>query len=85
VVVAGVAQCGNQVSDGRGDSRYLGTEVDLGLTWRFAPGIAFDLVGGYMWTGSAFSSALAGVAQPLRSNRNPQDIQTIATRVRFTF
>jgi hypothetical protein len=85
VVVGGVAQCGSQISDGRGDSRYLGTEIDLGLTWRFAPGIAFDLVGGYMWTGSAFSSALAGVAQPLRSNRNPQDIQTIATRVRFTF
>jgi len=77
--------CGNHISDGRGNSRYLGTEVDLGLTWRFAPGIAFDLVGGYMFTGGAFSSALGGAAAPLRSNRGTQDIQTIASRVRFTF
>jgi hypothetical protein len=85
--------CSNHISDGRGDARYLGTEIDLGLTWRFAPGIAFDLVGGYLFTGRAYASAfsgagavgVSGAANPMRSNRSPQDIQTIATRVRFTF
>jgi hypothetical protein len=86
--VAGL--CGNQISDGRGDSRYLGTEIDLGLTWRFAPGIAFDLVGGYLFAGSAYASHTSGAVagsgiNGQRNNRNPQDIQTVATRVRFTF
>src|SRR2546428_10652087 len=32
----------------KGDSRYLGTELDLGLTWRFAPNTPFDLQGGHL-------------------------------------
>jgi hypothetical protein len=75
--------------DGRGNSRYLGTELDVGLTWSFAPGIVFDLVGGYMWAGNALSSAgvvTGAIAGPSgTSNRNPKDVKTIATRVRLSF
>jgi len=31
-----------------GDSRYIGTEVNGGITWRFAPNTAFDLAGYYL-------------------------------------
>src|SRR3989449_1859728 len=43
-----------------GDSRYLGTEVNLALTYRFAPGLALDLAGGYLFTGPAFGHRYAG-------------------------
>ncbi len=61
--------------DGSGDDRYLGTEADLGLTWRFAPGVAFDLVGAYLFAGDALGFA----------NNDPEDVKTIAARVRYTF
>jgi hypothetical protein len=36
---------------------YLGTEINLGFTWRLAPNLAFDLVGAYMFTGDALGYA----------------------------
>jgi len=44
---------------GDGGSSNLGTEIDAGITWRFAPGLTFDLVAGYMWVGDAYKAALA--------------------------
>src|SRR5215510_12234969 len=41
----------------QGDSSYLGTEVNAGFTWRFAPNAAFDLAGYYLFTGSAMDQA----------------------------
>src|SRR5205814_3127594 len=41
-----------------GDSRYLGTEVNLSTTYRFAPGIAWDIAGGYLFAGDAMSHAV---------------------------
>jgi len=41
----------------KGDSRYIGTETDLGLTWRFAPNAAFDLEGSYLFAGAALGTA----------------------------
>jgi hypothetical protein len=41
-----------------GDSRYLGTEVNLSTTYRFAPGIAWDIAAGYLFAGEALSHAL---------------------------
>jgi hypothetical protein len=58
-----------------GDSSYIGTELNGGLTWRFAPGLALDAVYGYMFTGDALSTA----------GRSANDVQTAVTRVRFTF
>src|SRR5438128_7526875 len=36
-----------------GDHRYIGTEVNGGFTWRFAPNTAFDLAGYYLAAGGA--------------------------------
>jgi hypothetical protein len=66
-----------------GDSRYLGTEVDLGTTWRFAPNTVFDLQGAYLFAGGAFDTTevLNGVA----THRDSKDAWTVAARVRLSF
>lgn len=66
-----------------GDSRYIGTEADLWLTWRFAPNVALDLAGAYLFAGSALDTTelLNGVA----TRREAQDAYTVATRVRLSF
>jgi hypothetical protein len=72
--------------DANGDAQYLGTELNLGFQWRFAPNVAFDLVGAYQFTGNAYAAHLVtsgtGVAQ---SGRNPQDAQSVVGRVRYTW
>jgi len=67
----------------KGDSRYLGTELDLGLTWRFAPNTAFDLQGGYLFAGSGLNTAelLNGV----HTRREAQDAYILAARLRLAF
>lgn len=71
---------------GGGDDRYLGTEVNLGFTYRFAPGVAFDMVGSYMFTGDALGATTAtGTNGTARPARNPDDIKAITARVRYTF
>jgi hypothetical protein len=69
---------------GSGDSRYIGTEVDLGTTWRFAPNTAFDLVGAYLFSGAALDTreAAAGTGT---SARDAENAWTIAARVRLSF
>jgi hypothetical protein len=62
-----------------GDSRYLGTEVDLGTTWRFAPNTAFDLVGAYLFAGEALDTTDAS------GSRESKNAWTIAARVRLSF
>ena len=39
----------------KGDSQYLGTEVNLSATYRFAPGLALDVAGGYLFSGEALA------------------------------
>ena len=39
--------------DGRGDSNWLGVEAALGMTYRFAPNVALDLVGATLQGGDA--------------------------------
>jgi hypothetical protein len=41
-----------------GDSRYLGTEINASMTYRFAPGIAWDVAAGYLFAGDALGHAL---------------------------
>jgi hypothetical protein len=64
-----------------GDSRYIGTEVDLGMTWRFAPNTVFDLVGAYLFAGGALD-ANDGPGTP---TRDAKDGWTVAARVRMSF
>ncbi len=67
----------------KGDSRYLGTELELGLTWRFAPNTAFDLQGGYLLAGSGLDTAelLNGV----HTRRHANDAYILTARVRLAF
>ena len=62
-----------------GDDRYIGTEVNLGTTWRFAPNTAFDLVGAYLFAGDALDTRDA------TGKRDAEDGWTIAARVRLSF
>jgi hypothetical protein len=71
-----------------GDSRYIGTEGDIGLTWRFAPNVAFDLVGAYLWAGHALDNTevrTTGLAEPEFLKRDAKDAWTSAARVRLSF
>jgi len=66
-----------------GDSRYIGTEVNGGFTWRFAANTAFDLAGYYLAAGPALkmSELLNGV--PVK--RDQHDGYYAAARVRLAF
>lgn len=62
-------------------SNYIGNEIFAGLTWRFAPGIALDSAGGYMWTGPALD-AFTNATQGAREARN---VYVLTSRIRFSF
>jgi len=64
-----------------GDASFLGTEVDLGFTWRFAPGLTLDGVYAHMWSGSAREIAPAAYQQ----QRETEDVSYAALRVRYAF
>jgi hypothetical protein len=73
-----------------GDERFLGTEVNLALTWRFADGLAFDLAGGYLFAGKALGHRLIGsgysAANPaIPKDRMADDVMIGTARVRYTF
>jgi len=80
-------------SDGRGTEQYLGTETALGMTYRFAPNIALDLIGSYLWAGAARNNAggsTIGVATgtptvPAPRALEADDVWKVSTRLRFTF
>jgi hypothetical protein len=75
----------------KGESNFLGTEIDLGLTYRFAPGLVFDWAFGYMFADSAMSHRYvssdynAGAGAPVRKDIGVQDIAISTARVRFSF
>jgi hypothetical protein len=74
----------------QGDSNYLGTEFDVALTYRFAPGLVFDFAAGYMKAGNAlahrFQSAdYSAAAPPTRKDIGVNDIAIVTSRVRFSF
>ena len=73
----------NDKSWDEGKSRYIGTEADLGVTWRFAPNAALDLLGAYLFAGSALDTAelLNGVL----STREARDAYQATARVRLSF
>jgi hypothetical protein len=75
--------------DGSGDERYLGTELNLSATYRFAPGVTFDLAGGYLFAGDAlkFVSTHGSANVPFggTSSSDPDDVKIVTARVRFAF
>src|SRR5262249_23991027 len=80
----------SQNSWASGDSNYLGTEANLGMTWRFSANTAFDLVGGYFFAGDGFDAAectngAATCSPSLVRKKSAQDAYTLAARVRLAF
>jgi hypothetical protein len=87
VGAAAIQQCDRLVAAKNGDSQYLGTEINLGFQWRFAPNVALDMVWSYMFAGNALSThqtvhPVTGIA---RSGRDPQDIAAATARVRYSW
>ena len=73
-----------------GDSSYVGTETNLGLTWRFSPNAAFDVVGGWLFAGAALDTAECNTGTPTCGPANvvkkdAKDAYTLAARVRLAF
>jgi hypothetical protein len=68
-------------------SSFLGTELNVGFQWRFAPNVAFDMVGSYMFAGNALAAHTATNATTgvVSNARNPQDIQALTARVRYSW
>jgi hypothetical protein len=73
----------NSESFAKGDSSYIGTEVNGGMTWRFAPNAALDLAAYYLFAGSALdmTEQLNGVAV----KRDSRDAYYATARVRLSF
>ena len=80
-VFAGPKPRGNHGGYGFGSDRFIGTELMALLTWRFAPGLAWDNQFGYMFMGPA----LDGVTDPTVGPRNTHDPFMLTSRIRFTF
>jgi hypothetical protein len=68
-------------SQNRDSSRYVGTELQAQISWRFADGLVWDNQFGYMFMGKA----LDGVTDPAAGPRNTNDPWMVTSRVRFTF
>jgi hypothetical protein len=64
-----------------GDDRHLLTELNLGFTYRFAPNVAFDMVGAYAWAHDALRNAAINGGPA----RQVHDIYKATARVRITF
>src|SRR3989454_1019151 len=74
----------------QGNSNYLGTEGNLGLTWRFSANTAFDLVGGWLFAGDALNAAecsngAATCSPSLVQRKSAHDAYTLAARIRLAF
>ena len=66
---------------GNGESRYIGTELFGGLTWKFAPGVTWDNVGGFVFQGAAADA----ITNPATGPRDAASAYILTSRVRFTF
>jgi hypothetical protein len=71
----------------QGTSQFYGSEFALGLRWRFAPNVTFDMAGSYFVAGNALSSpAITNVSSGVvQDGRDPKDVQTVSMRVRYSF
>ncbi len=67
-----------------GDARFLGTELNAGLTYRFAPNVAFDLIGAYLFTGHALDRARTAAESAAGINHKAEDVQKAVARSALT-
>jgi hypothetical protein len=89
---AGLASFANTTTcqaqlDAHDGSKFLGTEINVGFQWRFAPNVAFDMVGSYMFAGAALSANTATNVNTgvIANARNPSDIQAVTARLRYSW
>ncbi|PYM95700.1 MAG: hypothetical protein DME04_04115 [Candidatus Rokuibacteriota bacterium] len=81
-----------------GDSRNIGTEIDLGFQWRFAPNILLEVQGAYLFAGHALDTAEcvvggtaatqncgAGATAGVHTRREATDAYMLGTKLRFAF
>ncbi len=66
-----------------GDSRYIGTETDIGMRWSFAPNVRYDVVGAWLAVGKALDNAelIGGV----HTIRKASDGYLLANKITFSF
>jgi hypothetical protein len=69
--------------DMQGDERYIGTELGIGLVWKFAANAAFDLSGSYLVAGKALDTT--EVLNGVPTIRSADDGWLTAARVRLSF
>ena len=73
-----------------GDSKYLGTELNAGLQWKFADGLTFDWAVGYLFAGGALGhrtvgAAYSAAAPPNQKDHEVNDVIISTARVRYVF
>jgi hypothetical protein len=75
----------------RDEESYLGTELNAGFTYRFAPNVAFDFMAAYLFVGEAHAHArtAGGGCRDRESSGSPacsvDDISKVSARWRLTF
>jgi hypothetical protein len=69
----------------RGSDNYIGTEVDVGFAWNFAPGISLNWVYGHLFAGDALGNANALTAGGANTRRDPEDVDSMTTMLRYIF
>jgi hypothetical protein len=67
--------CVDQVINFTGNSRYAGTEIDVGLRYTILPGLTWTPQFGRAFLGDAFAT----------NNRRVQDVWTFVNRIIYTF
>ena len=72
----------SQNSFTKGDSNYIGTEMNLGMGWKFAPNASLDMIGAWLIAGGALDTAES--LQRL-IHRDSRDSYAFTTRVRLSF
>jgi hypothetical protein len=89
----GVAPCAGPGGQGtacrpgnnqRGDEDYIGTEVSAGITYRFAPGLTFDMVYAHLFAGGALNSTFTPRNGGFQTSESA-DADLAAARVRYQF
>ena len=68
----------------KGDSNYIGTEMNIGMGWKFAPNASLDMIGAWLAAGER-----AGYVRRLRNlrwrHRVPARCSSIGTRDAYAF
>src|SRR5262244_1696953 len=74
-----------------GENQFIGTEFNLALTYRFAPGLTLDWAAGYLMSDNALAHRFvgsdynAGAGAPVRRDIGVQPVAITTARVRFSF